>query len=93
MVTEQGFVNGIVRVTHPTMSNGSAGLDALNGRAFEVFAAALDECDDDDGRRDGDGMSVGLYAWIGELIMKATTEAVYGADDPMRDGKNLEAWG
>lgn len=43
MVSEQGFVNGMVRVTHPTMSNGSAGLVALNGHAFEVFAAVLDE--------------------------------------------------
>lgn len=42
MVTEQGFVNGMVKVTHPTMSNGSAGLGKLNARAFEVFVAALD---------------------------------------------------
>lgn len=89
MVTEQGFVNGMVKMTHPTMSNGSAGLDGLNVRAFEVFAGALDEGDGSDGA----GMSVSLYAWIGELVIRATTEAVYGAENPMRERKNLEAWG
>lgn len=99
MVTEQGFVNGMVKVTHPTMSSGSLGLDGLNRRASEVFAAALgekEECcdDDDDGDAAGKGVFVvSLYAWIGKLIMQATTEAVYGPDNPMRDEKNLEAWG
>lgn len=37
-------------------------------------------------------MNVSLYAWIGKLVMRATTEAVYGRDNPMRDVKNLEAW-
>lgn len=89
MVTEQGFVNGMVKVTHPTMSNGSAGLDGLIVRAFEVFAGALDECDGSAGA----GMSVSLYAWIGEVVIRATTEGVYGTENPMREGKNLEAWG
>lgn len=40
MVTEHGFVNGMVKVTHPTMSNGPA-LDALNDKVFEVFDEAL----------------------------------------------------
>lgn len=87
MVTEQGFVNGMVKVTHPTMSNGSFGLDGLNERAFEVFAEMLAAEGEDAGK------GVSLYAWIGKLIMQATTEAVYGPDNPMRDVKNLEAWG
>lgn len=84
MISELGFVNGMVKATHPTMSKGSS-LDKLNARAFEVFDAALKECE-------GAPTSVSLYTWIGGLVMRATTEAVYGPGNPMRHAKNLEAW-
>lgn len=41
IVSEHGFVNGMVKATHPTMSNGPA-LDALNVKAFEVFDETLE---------------------------------------------------
>lgn len=40
LVTERGFINSMVEVSHPAMSNGLA-LDALNAEAFEVFDEAL----------------------------------------------------
>lgn len=83
MITEAGFVNGMVKVTHPTMSNGPA-LDALNMRAFEVFDTALQGFDA--------STTISMYSWIDKQIMDATTEAVYGPSNPMRDASNLEHW-
>lgn len=83
MVTESGFVNGMVKATHPTMSNGPA-LDALNAKAFEVFDDTLS------------GLTaptnISMFKWIDGQIMRATTDAVYGPSNPMRDARNLEAW-
>ncbi|KAI0005246.1 putative 25-hydroxycholesterol 7-alpha-hydroxylase [Xylariaceae sp. FL0662B] len=40
MVTESGFVNGMIKATHSTISKGPA-LDALNAKAFDVFDHTL----------------------------------------------------
>ncbi|ROW04786.1 hypothetical protein VMCG_04891 [Cytospora schulzeri] len=81
MVTEHGFVNGMVKATHPTMSNGPA-LDALNDKVFEVFDKALEDSP----------TTVTMYEWIGKLIMRGTTDAIYGPSNPMRNSRMLEAW-
>lgn len=83
MVTEKGFMSGMVKATHPTMSSGPA-LDALNARSFEVFDKAL--------RQLSSPTTVSMYDWISRLIMRATTEAIYGPSNPMRDSRSLEAW-
>lgn len=83
MVSESGFVNGMVKATHPTMSSGPA-LDALNTKAFEVFDQALQGLDA--------STTLSMYSWIDKQILDATTEAVYGPSNPMRDASNLEHW-
>lgn len=88
LVTEHGFINGMVKATHPTMSNGPD-LDALNARAFAVLDEALQELE-----RDAPPASrtINMYEWLGKQIMRATTEAVYGPSNPMREAENLKAW-
>ncbi|KAI1860424.1 hypothetical protein JX265_009823 [Neoarthrinium moseri] len=83
MVTEAGFVNGMIKTTHPTVSNGP-GLDALNAKAFEVFDNILRELNTP--------TTVSLFKWIDQQIMRATTDAVYGPQNPMCDDTNLDAW-
>lgn len=83
MVTEKGFMSGMVRATHPTMTNGPA-LDALNTRAFEVFDKAL--------RHLSSPTTVNMYDWMSRLVMNVTTEAIYGPSNPMRDSRSLNAW-
>ncbi|KAK7752915.1 hypothetical protein SLS62_005074 [Diatrype stigma] len=83
MVTEAGFVNGMIKATHPTMGNGPA-LDALNAKAFEVFDKTLSGLTTP--------TTISMFRWIDEQIMHATTDAVYGPSNPMRDTRNLEAW-
>ncbi|CAG8973519.1 hypothetical protein HYALB_00002844 [Hymenoscyphus albidus] len=81
-VTENGFINGMVKATHPSMIKGPA-LNALNSKAFEIF---------DDALRFERPSTVNLFVWVGKIIMHATTDAIYGPSNPMRDGKNLEGW-
>lgn len=38
------------------------------------------------------GTTDNMFEWIGAQIMRATTDAVYGPDNPMRQTENLEAW-
>ncbi|ETS81367.1 hypothetical protein PFICI_06369 [Pestalotiopsis fici W106-1] len=83
MVTEAGFVNGMIKATHPTMINGPA-LEALNIRAFEVLDVALKGLNAP--------TTISMYSWIDEQIMHATTEAIYGPSNPMRNASNLEHW-
>lgn len=66
-------------------SNGPA-LDNLNARAFEAFDEAMREF------ANTTGTTVNLFHWIGAQIMRATTDAVYGPRNPMRETKNLDAW-
>ncbi|CAG8961193.1 hypothetical protein HYFRA_00013248 [Hymenoscyphus fraxineus] len=82
LVTENGFINGMVKATHPTMIKGPA-LNALNSKVFEIF---------DDALRFEVPSTVNLFEWVGRIIMHATTGAIYGSSNPMRDEKNLEAW-
>ncbi len=83
MITESGFVNGMIKATHPTMSSGPA-LDALNTKAFEVFNDVLSGLTTP--------TTISMFKWIEKQIMRATTDAVYGPSNPMRDTQNLEAW-
>lgn len=66
-------------------SNGPL-LDKLNVKAFEVFDQALDQF------TGTASITVNMFEWIGVQIMRATTDAVYGPENPMRESKNLEAW-
>ncbi|KUJ11089.1 cytochrome P450 [Mollisia scopiformis] len=83
LVTEHGFVNGMAKATHSTMSKGSA-LDGLSSKTFEAFDEALN--------RFAVPTTVNMYEWVGKQIMRATTDAVYGPANPMRDAQNLKAW-
>ncbi|KAG8161707.1 hypothetical protein KVR01_008694 [Diaporthe batatas] len=83
LVTEQGFMGGMVKATHPTMSSGPA-LDTLNTSSFEVFDKAMKQL--------STPTTVNMYDWISRLIMQATTEAIYGPSNPMRNRRNLDAW-
>ncbi|KAK2612672.1 hypothetical protein QQS21_001289 [Conoideocrella luteorostrata] len=83
MITKSGFVNGMAKSIHPTLSNGPA-LDALSAKVFEVFNGAMGEFTAP--------TTISMFQWIDKQIMLATTDAVYGSSNPMRDDQNLAAW-
>lgn len=55
MVTDQGFIGGMVKAIHSTKSNGPT-LDALNTKAFEVLDDVLGQIDST--------TSISMYDWI-----------------------------
>lgn len=83
MVTEHGFINGMVKSTLSTISSGPS-LDALNSVAFGCFDDTLKQFDSP--------KSVNMFEWIERQIMRATTDAIYGSANPMKEKENLEAW-
>jgi hypothetical protein len=83
MVTELGFVKGMVKAIHPTLTNGPL-LNALNAKAFKVFDNTLKQL--------VFPTHISMYEWIDNQIMRATTDAVYGPFNPMRDTQILAAW-
>ncbi|KAI0388374.1 cytochrome P450 [Xylariaceae sp. FL0594] len=61
-------------------------LDAINRRSIELFVDDLRTLSDSDSRR------YGLWDWVRESIVKATSESIYGPQNPLRDPKIKEAW-
>lgn len=76
MVTDHGFVNDMIKATHPTMSNGPA-LDNLNSQAFQIFDETLSQI--------SRLTTVNMLEWIGEQIMQVTTDVIYGPQNHMRN--------
>ncbi|KAL2136890.1 hypothetical protein VTI74DRAFT_616 [Chaetomium olivicolor] len=85
MVTDNGFLPAFVKAIHQPLSSGPA-LDRLNSKALELLTASLDEIVARDGKR------VKLYEWIRHEFLMATTDAVYGPHNPLRDSENEAAW-
>lgn len=83
MVTEHGFINGMIKATHPAIGGG-LGLDELNTATFRVFDDMLGQI--------SSTKTVNLFEWVSRTIMRATTDAIFGPQNPMRDTENLMAW-
>ncbi|KAL1860380.1 hypothetical protein Daus18300_009293 [Diaporthe australafricana] len=61
-------------------------LDSINRKAIETFA-------DDMGRlREEGSVRVGLWQWSRQTMVKSTSEAVWGPQNPYRDSSVAEAW-
>lgn len=85
MTTEEGFVPKFARKIYPTLSGGRA-LDDLSQKSMEVILQTLD-------RFAVQGPTIiNLNEFISEQIFYATTDAIYGARNPMRDPGNYAAW-
>ena len=61
-------------------------LDAINRKAIKVFSANMEEL-----RAEG-VVKVGLWEWSRRNMITATTEAVWGPENPYRDAAVAEAW-
>ena len=83
MITDAGFVHGMSKATYPALSSGPE-LDDLNAKSFQVITDTFD--------RLVKPTTVKLSQWINEELMLATTDAVYGPHNPMRDVSNCKAW-
>lgn len=85
LTSEHGFTLGWPKYILPAMNPGKD-LDAINRRSVEVLAvetAAL---------KTKGTVKLGLSQWSRQLMVTATTEAVWGPQNPYRDPVVNEAW-
>lgn len=80
MVTNNGFMPGLAKVIHSSLSHGPA-VDELNRKVFDNLATALVMWV----TRHTDGLKVNMYEWIRHELFMATTDCVYGPHNPFRD--------
>ncbi|KAH7085705.1 cytochrome P450 [Paraphoma chrysanthemicola] len=85
LTSEHGFSVSWPRYIIPAMSPGKD-LDAMNRRAVEVLAEEMEKLN-------AHGtVKRGLSKWSREVMVTATTEAVWGPQNPYRDPVVAEAW-
>lgn len=65
----------------------SKDLDSLNRNSIEIFAQDMDKL-----RAEGAPIRTGLWGWSREIMLKSTTEAVWGPQNPYRDAAVAKAW-
>ncbi|KAK2609333.1 hypothetical protein QQS21_002114 [Conoideocrella luteorostrata] len=62
-------------------------LDTISRRAVEVVSAEMESL-----RLQGSPINTGLWGWSRQIMVAATTEAVWGPQNPYRDSVIAEAW-
>jgi hypothetical protein len=82
---EHGYSVNFVKAIHSTMFPG-ASLDALNKASVEVVLAAFKKL------KAKGRTTVGLFDWSRHEVMMATSEGVWGPQNPLRDAAVEENW-
>ncbi|XXH02880.1 hypothetical protein Hte_009268 [Hypoxylon texense] len=85
LTSEDGFSVSWPKYIMPVMGPG-ADLDAINRRSIEVLSVGMETL-----RAQGT-VQVGLWQWSRRVMVEATTEAVWGPQNPYRDPVIAEAW-
>jgi hypothetical protein len=85
LTSEHGFIVGWPRFIIPAMSPGKD-LDAINRRAIQVLAGEMKSL------QAKGSVKLGLSQWSRQTMVTATTEAVWGPQNPYRDPVIAEAW-
>ncbi|KAL7621627.1 hypothetical protein AAE478_008953 [Parahypoxylon ruwenzoriense] len=83
MGSDDGFVPGFLRAVHPALSAGPE-LDDLNKNSIQVITASLDEL------ATRSPTTLKMYKWVTNELFFATTDAVFGPKNPLRDEINLK---
>ncbi|VUC35731.1 unnamed protein product [Clonostachys rosea] len=85
MFEDDSYLSTFVPSTHPALSPGP-GLDSINGDASNFLAKSLADCSAGGPKR------VELFAFVRRQLFLATTEAIYGPKNPLRDPGLEQAW-
>jgi hypothetical protein len=85
LTSEHSFSLSWPRFILPAMNPGND-LDAINRRAVEVLANELEVL------RAKGPVKLGLSQWSRQIMVTATTEAVWGPQNPYRDPAVVKAW-
>jgi hypothetical protein len=79
------YLATFVPSTHPALSPGP-GLDENNGAAIQHISDSLAKISDNG------SSTVELFSWVRQQMFIATTEAIYGPKNPVRDPALVKAW-
>jgi len=85
MTGDKGYLMSFAKYIHPSVTPGMK-LDDMNWESVKVISASMDEV------RKVDPFSVKMFEWIRHEIVMATTEGVYGHQNPFRDSAVELAW-
>lgn len=85
-LSDHGFVHGITHAIRPALSPGPK-LDALNRKAAQTIATSLDKA-----AGDKTASRVNLVELVYHHVVMATTEGVYGPQNPFRDSAVQKAF-
>ena len=86
LISEHSFSHTWPKDIIPAMGPGKD-LDSINRKSVEVFAQDMNNL-----RAMGAPVKIGLWEWAREIMIKSTTEAVWGPLNPYRDVAVAEAW-
>lgn len=86
LTSEHGFSPSWPKYIMSAMGPGKD-LDSINRRSVEVFAQDMETL-----RANGAPIKIGLWEWARETMIKSTTEAVWGPQNPYRDAAVAQAW-
>ncbi|ROV92756.1 hypothetical protein VMCG_09085 [Cytospora schulzeri] len=85
LLEDDSYLSTFVPSLHPALSPGP-GLDAINNAAIQYFADSLEQLS-------GNGpTTVELFSWVRRQLFMATTESIYGPQNPFRNPALEEAW-
>ncbi|KAH8892374.1 hypothetical protein GQ53DRAFT_823162 [Thozetella sp. PMI_491] len=84
MQSDEGYIMSFAKAIHPATSLG-LGLDAMSRAAIGSIASVLDMVSE------GGTAVVSMFEWLRPELLLATTDAVYGPENPFRDYKVVEA--
>lgn len=85
MLEDNSYLSTFVPSTHPALSPGP-GLDAINGAAVRYISDSLAKLSG------GSATTVELFSWVRRELFMATTESIYGPNNPFRNPALENAW-
>lgn len=86
---DMGLANETKRDMHTALLPGPH-LDSMNETMVKNVAAAFEEVDAELDAGGNEGMVLDLYAWSRHLISLASTDAIYGVENPFRKDRKVE---
>lgn len=85
LMEDDSYTGKFASAIHPALTPG-ANLDAMNRSAAQTITSSLDKL------QTSGIKNVTLFEWVRDEIVMATSDAVYGPHNPLRDPEVLKAW-
>lgn len=85
LMEDDSYTGTFASAIHPALKPGT-NLDDMNKAAARTIAASLDRL------QAGGSMETNLFDWVRDEVVLATSDAVYGPKNPLRDPDVLKAY-